>query len=94
MIPLYTPEQVRDLDKTAINELHVPGILLMENAANNLRNIFCELYPQNEFPNIAILCGKGNNGGDGLALARLLLIEGYAVSVLCLYKKESFSDDY
>ncbi len=93
MVPLYTPAQIRGLDKIAIEELHAPGILLMENAANNLRNIFCEIYPPNEFPEVAVLCGKGNNGGDGFALARLLLIEGYSVTVLCLFKKETFSPD-
>ena len=93
MLPLYTPAQIRNLDKIAIEELHAPGILLMEDAANNLRNIFCELYPVNEFPDVAVICGKGNNGGDGFALARLLLTEGYSVYVLSLFKKETYSPD-
>lgn len=93
MIPLYTPEQVRKLDAIAVRQLETPGLLLMENAANNLKHIFFELYPPDEFNKVAVICGKGNNGGDGFALARLLLVEGYDVLVYCLSREEELSPD-
>ena len=76
MIPLFSVEQIRSADKFAIEKYSIPSLLLMENAAENIKSAII-----NEYPNIfadqtfAIICGKGNNGGDGFALARKLTIE-------------------
>ncbi len=93
MIPLNTPQQARELDKFAITKLGIPGSLLMESAANNLFNIFHEIYPVSEYSNVLIVCGKGNNAGDGICLGRLLVCAGYDVTLLLAYTPDLFSGD-
>jgi len=61
--------EARELDRLAIEELAIPSILLMENAARGLSRQARTMLDQGD---LLILAGKGNNGGDGLALARLL----------------------
>jgi NAD(P)H-hydrate epimerase len=75
-----TREQVREIDRSAIEEFHIPGIVLMENAARSFVDAVADQFPKND--EIAILCGGGNNGGDGLAIARHLHNRGYQVSVV------------
>ena len=58
---------IRNIDNYCINNLKVPSIILMENAALKVnKNIDFE-----KFKSFTIVCGTGNNGGDGLAVARL-----------------------
>lgn len=94
MIPLYNAEQIRNIDTIAINELRIPGILLMENASLNIYyeilDYFTDLSPNDLF---GIICGKGNNGGDGFALARHLHVNGFPVKVLYLADENDISDD-
>ena len=83
MIPLYSAAQVREADKYAIKKLTVPGIALMENASRSIYLSMMEQIPDvDESFTFGILCGKGNNGGDGFALARHLVNEGYNVVVI------------
>lgn len=93
MIPLFTSKQVRDVDKIAIEKFNFPDILLMENAAFNIHNSIIEEF--NPQPNqiIGIVCGKGNNGGDGLAVARHFLINGFQIKVLMIYNIEECTED-
>ena len=74
MINVLTPDEMRQADSYAINELSIPSIVLMENAARSsaiyIREILTEKNIHN--PKILILCGSGNNGGDGYAIARHL----------------------
>ncbi len=68
-------EQMRRADRRAMEEFDIPSIVLMENAANScLREI-------ENFEHVAVICGKGNNGGDGLAIARKLIIMGKDVKI-------------
>ena len=69
-----TREQVRRIDKLSIEQYHIPGIVLMENAAIAAANE-AVLMAESGF-SILILCGGGNNGGDGLAVARHLHNKG------------------
>ena len=78
---LVTVIQAAEMDRTAIEDYTVPEIILMENAANAACRIVREKYGI-EGNNFLILCGSGNNGGDGLALARLLYSEGGAPLIL------------
>ncbi|MEW6702352.1 MAG: NAD(P)H-hydrate dehydratase [Bacteroidota bacterium] len=94
MIPLYTSQQVREADSFAINTLGIPRIVLMENAA---RSLYTEII-QNaanllDNKNVGIVCGKGNNGGDGFALARYFIINGYNVKVISLGAEEELKGD-
>jgi NAD(P)H-hydrate epimerase len=63
-------EQVRELDRRAIEEFGVPGIVLMENAGRGCAELLMRLNPE-RLPTV-ILCGPGNNGGDGFVIARHL----------------------
>jgi len=68
---VLTAEQMREVDRLTIEE-GVPGIALMENAAHRVVEEMVREFDPIDRQSIVILCGKGNNGGDGLALARLL----------------------
>ena len=70
-LPVVTAERMRALDRPAIDELGISSLVLMENAARgSLESLRYLIGPLPE-TSIVVLCGKGNNGGDGLALARL-----------------------
>jgi len=64
-------EAIRDLDRQAVDKYGIPGIVLMENAALGCAEVLREIFPGEPGP-FRIICGPGNNGGDGLALARHL----------------------
>jgi len=72
-------ETTRKIDSYAINELRIPSIVLMENAAIS----FTKHIGKKE-DNFLIICGKGNNGGDGYAIARQLLSKGKNVKIFCI----------
>ncbi|MGI6004338.1 MAG: NAD(P)H-hydrate dehydratase [Christensenellales bacterium] len=72
-----TPAQIRQMDMRAI-ESGIPSVQLMENAARAVARVATELKPEGR---IAVLCGRGNNGGDGLGAARYLSAAGHEVRV-------------
>ena len=97
-------EQVRRLDQDAVQQLGLPSLLLMENAARGLSAAVRQLFPLPGFSaaagaaaavtgQIVIAAGAGNNGGDGLALARLLAAEGIRAEVLLFRCGRSLSPD-
>lgn len=75
---------MREIDRAAISGRGIPAGELMENAARGAAGVFAEAFPLNRYPVCLVLAGKGNNGGDGLAAARLLRERGYETSVLLL----------
>jgi NAD(P)H-hydrate epimerase len=76
-----TRTQVRDVDRRAIEDYGLPGVVLMENAARGAVDFLCRLGCRGP---VVICAGKGNNGGDGFAMARHLAIRGIeARVVLC-----------
>ncbi len=79
---LYRASQVRELDRIAIEDMGIPGICLMERAGSAAFALLRTRWPQAR--RIAVLCGVGNNGGDGYVLARLAYLSGYDVTVLQL----------
>ena len=68
---VLTPEQMREVDRRTI-ELGIPGIVLMENAGHRVVEFLAERFAPLAQQRIVVLCGKGNNGGDGLVVARQL----------------------
>lgn len=80
MQPL-TRAQVRQVDERAITELGIPGIVLMENAARGASEVLQRLAQPHGWNTAALLCGSGNNGGDGYAVARLLHNAGWRVEL-------------
>src|SRR5262245_60018612 len=75
-----TREQVRELDRRAIEGFGVPGIVLMENAGRGAAELLTRLNPDRK-PTV-ILCGPGNNGGDGFVIARHLDNHGWPAHVV------------
>lgn len=75
-----TLAESRELDRHAIEELGIPGPVLMENAALGVVDALGERFPGAR--RAAVVCGPGNNGGDGYAIARQLAARGYEVDVL------------
>jgi len=81
---VVTPRQMQEIDARAIKKYKVPGMTLMENAARALAEKAMEMPAQNPPATVCIVCGPGNNGGDGLATARLLKEQGCEVQVFLL----------
>jgi NAD(P)H-hydrate epimerase len=75
-------DEARAFDAWAINELNVPGIVLMENAGRSCAQFIIETLSKIKKPKVCIFCGTGNNGGDGFVIARHLLNAGFAVTVV------------
>jgi hydroxyethylthiazole kinase-like uncharacterized protein yjeF len=90
---LLTAAQIRALDQATIREQRTTSTALMERAATALASWLHRHYPPAGAGEVLLLCGPGNNGGDGLALARLLYGAGYAVR-LGLLPAPRYSDDY
>ncbi len=79
---LMSREDVRAFDAWAINELGIPGIVLMENAGSRCAQFIIEMLSKIKKPAVCIFCGTGNNGGDGFVIARHLLNAGFAITVV------------
>jgi hydroxyethylthiazole kinase-like uncharacterized protein yjeF len=87
--PLYDADGIRAVDRWAIEEQGVPASELMEAAGTALAEAVAGLAPRGP---VRILCGKGNNGGDGLVAARHLSAMGFEVEVLELFSAEPPED--
>ena len=85
-----TPEQSRELDRRAIAEYGIPSMVLMENAGRGTVDVLERLGINGP---VVILCGKGNNAGDGFVVARHLEIRGHACKVLLLCPPSEFTGD-
>ncbi len=90
-VDLYRAAQVRELDRTAIENFEIPGLTLMERAGSAAYRLLRTKWP--EVQDITVVCGTGNNGGDGFVVARLALQDGVAVRVLQLGDPDKLSGD-
>lgn len=82
---------VRGADTIASELLKIPGVVLMENAGRGAAEVILEKYP--EAANVLILCGPGNNGGDGFVAARHLKIHGCKPNVLATAETAAYKGD-
>jgi NAD(P)H-hydrate epimerase len=80
-------DEVRELDRRAIEDFGIPGIVLMENAGRGAAELLMRLNPA-KAP-VVILCGPGNNGGDGFVIARQLDNHGWPVKVWLVRAEEN-----
>ncbi len=87
-----TREQMRRYDRVAIEKYGVPGAVLMENAGRGAAHVVLE-EARARPGTIAIVCGKGNNGGDGFVIARHLINAGRLASVILLGRREDLGGD-
>lgn len=84
---LVNNEEMRALDQAAIDEYHIPSLILMENAGIAIMQQMQQDIPELDSKRVLILCGSGNNGGDGLVLARQLRRHSAAqVTVVVLFE--------
>ena len=93
-----TGQQMQKVDNYAIHNIGIPGIVLMENAAQqitkHIKGYIGGIKPANKPPyEVVIIAGKGNNAGDGFAVARQLFISGIRVAVYCLFDNSSYKGD-
>ena len=87
---LVNSREMQKYDANTVSHFKVPGLLLMERAAITFVN---ELHKQKvDLSEVLIVCGSGNNGGDGLAIARLLFLEGHTVTVVFAGNKDHCSE--
>ena len=86
-------EQIRAVDRCAIDALGVPGVVLMENAARNAADAIAEFVGLVEGHAIAIVAGAGNNGGDGFVIARHLAMRGAKVATFLVVAPDKLTGD-
>ena len=90
---VFTAQQMRDFDRAAIEDYGIPSIVLMENAALRVIEFLEAKFAPLSKKKIVVLCGKGNNGGDGLAIARHLVSCGCKINVLLTATKDELKGD-
>lgn len=88
-----TPEQMNEIDSITINRIGIPGIVLMENAAVKVVDEVARTLGNVSGRNIAVIAGKGNNGGDAFAAARHLINRGACVKVFVASCRNSIAGD-
>lgn len=91
---VLTAAQMREVDRRTI-EMGIPGLVLMENAGHRVVELLAEKFAPLAAHRIAILCGKGNNGGDGMVVARQLFtrIQPRALHVVLLAAPDDLKGD-
>jgi NAD(P)H-hydrate epimerase len=88
-----TAEEMRTLDRDTIEEVGVPGVVLMENAGRGAVCVLSQTFPDLESRRIAVISGTGNNGGDGFVIARGLIQRGVTVDVYLAGGRDQVSGD-
>jgi len=91
---LLTTDEMRRFDERAIKEVGIPGMVLMENAARAcVDEILSHFEDDVTDLSVAVLCGPGNNGGDGFAIARQLVVRGADVQIHLFATRNSLKGD-
>ena len=91
---ILTAHQMRNIDRRAISRYHVSGLVLMENAGRAVvEHLLESLGDELDDANVAVVCGKGNNGGDGLVVARHLHGFGVTPTVFLVARRDDVEGD-
>jgi NAD(P)H-hydrate epimerase len=88
---ITTAAEMRDIDRATSEKYGVPSVTLMETAGAGVADFILEHYPHAQ--RIAVVCGKGNNGGDGFVIARKLHDAGRVVEVILLARPDELKGD-
>lgn len=93
---LVTAGEMRQYDSCTMEKIGIPGMVLMERAALEAFSVIDNRFggQASDAKSVFVMCGTGNNGGDGLALARLLCEAGYRVSVQCVGNTDKASEQW
>ncbi len=86
-------QEVRHIDQWAIEQIGLPGVVLMENAGRQAADLAEQMLDQARGAAAAIVAGAGNNGGDGFVIARHLALRGYQPAVFLVAPREKLSAD-
>ncbi|OGF67434.1 MAG: hypothetical protein A2Y62_18210 [Candidatus Fischerbacteria bacterium RBG_13_37_8] len=90
---ILNSEQMKKADRITIEELNIPGLILMENAGIAVVNVIEDLFEDMLDLQFTIVCGRGNNGGDGFVVARHLIRKGVNVDVILIGHHEQLKGD-
>jgi ADP-dependent NAD(P)H-hydrate dehydratase / NAD(P)H-hydrate epimerase len=90
---ILNADQMREADRRTIQDIGIASLVLMENAGRQVVAAVESLYPDLAERSIAIVCGKGNNGGDGFVVARTLQQRGFDVSVFVIGRLSEVKGD-
>ncbi len=90
---LVKASEIQEMDRLTIQEVGIPGIVLMENAARGAARVFLDHFTPAANSHVVVLCGPGNNGGDGYVVARYLHEKGLKTSVIVLARLEKVKGD-
>ena len=90
---LVTTAQIQDMDKQTIESFGISGLILMENAGRGAVDFILRQFGDLETKKIAIMAGRGNNGGDGFVIARYLMEKGIDITVFLLSSKDKVKGD-
>jgi len=90
---LVTAKQMQEMDRKTINEFGIPGLVLMENAGRGALEVLVDTFEPIETFRVAIVAGRGNNGGDGFVMGRYLMEMGVRVSFILLSGRERVVGD-
>ena len=94
MIKIVSNDQMREMDQKTINDLGVPGLILMENAGRQTFDYIHEfIIERNLVGPIDVYCGKGNNGGDGYVIARHLFNHGFYTRIVSVGSPKELDGD-
>src|SRR5690348_2456060 len=88
---IVTSAEMREIDRLTTEQHHVPSLTLMENAGTAVARFILRQYPQAK--RISVVCGKGNNGGDGFVAARKLHEAGKEVTTILLAASDEVRGD-
>lgn len=90
---ILTASEMARLDRQTIEEIGIPGMVLMENAARGAAAFFRQVLPDLPKRRLAVVAGAGNNAGDGFVLARLFHGQDTPVRVVCLRSPDRLQGD-
>lgn len=90
---LVTADEMQDMDQKTIHSFGIPGLVLMENAGRGAVEALLLKINAWDIKKIAVITGRGNNGGDGFVMARYLMEKGFKVTAFLLASKEAVKGD-
>lgn len=90
---LVTAATMREIDRATIQDFAVPGVILMEHAGRGVADAAQRMLAERPGRRVLVLCGTGNNGGDGFVAARILADRGFDVTLALLGRSDSLQGD-
>lgn len=90
---LVTSQEMKEMDRLAIESFGIPGVVLMESAGRGAVEVLFRHFPEIRRMSVGIMAGRGNNGGDGFVIARYLACNSVKVDVYLLSDKERIRGD-